>query len=58
MCILAVYTLILCSLWVSRTGSTSSDWCALQEALCKCVNTIQNNIYVCDGQLDTMLECV
>src|SRR6218665_1118489 len=28
--------------WVSRTGSTS-DWCALQEALYKCRDTIQYN---------------
>ena len=30
----------LSSLWVSRTGS-ASDWCALQEALYKCIDTIQ-----------------
>src|SRR6218665_2499528 len=30
------------SLWVSRTGS-ASDWCALQEALFKCIDTIQYN---------------
>ena len=30
------------SLWVSRTGS-ASDWCALQEALYKCIDTIQYN---------------
>src|SRR6218665_759749 len=30
------------SLWVSRTGS-ASDFCALQEALCKCIDTIQYN---------------
>src|SRR6218665_1841126 len=28
------------SLWVSRTGS-ASDWCALQESLYKCIDTIQ-----------------
>src|SRR6218665_561201 len=28
--------------WVSRTGSTS-DWCALQEALYKCIDIIQYN---------------
>jgi len=28
------------SLWVSHTGS-ASDWCALQEALYKCIDTIQ-----------------
>ena len=31
------------SLWVSRTG-TASDWCALQEVLYKCIDTIQYNI--------------
>src|SRR6218665_986905 len=30
------------SLWVSRTRS-ASDWCALQEALHKCIDTIQYN---------------
>ena len=30
------------NLWVSRTGS-ASDWCALQEALYKCIDTIQYN---------------
>src|SRR6218665_374603 len=30
------------SLWVSHTGS-ASDWCALQEALYKCIDTIQYN---------------
>src|SRR6218665_1737054 len=33
-------TILLSSLWVSRTGS-ASDWCALQEALYKCIDTIQ-----------------
>ena len=33
----------LSSLWVSRTGS-ASDWCALQEALYKCIDTIQLHI--------------
>src|SRR6218665_1767679 len=28
------------SIWVSRTGS-ASDWCALQEALYKCTDTIE-----------------
>src|SRR6218665_227706 len=28
------------SLWVPRTGS-ASDWCALQKALYKCIDTIQ-----------------
>ena len=37
-----VHDLLLSSLWVSCTGSTS-DWCALQEALYKCINTIQYN---------------
>ena len=31
---------LLSSLWVSRTGSTL-DWFALQEALYKCIDTIQ-----------------
>src|SRR6218665_3619209 len=31
---------LLSSLWVSCTGSTS-DWCALQEVLYKCIDTIQ-----------------
>src|SRR6218665_74371 len=39
-----IYTL-LSSLWVSHTGS-ASDWCALQEALCKCIDTIQYNTYL------------
>ena len=30
------------NLWVSRTGS-ASDWCALQEALYKFIDTIQYN---------------
>jgi len=33
---------LLSSLGVSRTGS-ASDWCKLQEALSKCINTIQYN---------------
>ena len=33
---------LLSSFWVSRTGS-ASDWCALQEALYKCIDTIQYN---------------
>src|SRR6218665_2428354 len=35
--------LLLSSLWVSRTGS-ASDWCALQEALYKRIDTIQYNV--------------
>src|SRR6218665_2863436 len=31
---------LLSSLWVSCTGSTS-DWCALQQVLYKCIDTIQ-----------------
>src|SRR6218665_1147072 len=31
---------LLSSLWVSRTGS-ASDWCALEDALYKCIDTIQ-----------------
>ena len=38
-----VLSRLLSSLWVSRTGS-ASDWCALQEALYKCIDTIQYNI--------------
>jgi len=30
------------TLWVSRTVS-ASGWCALQEALCKCIDTVQYN---------------
>src|SRR6218665_2534273 len=37
-----VTPLLLSSLWVSRTGS-ASDWCALQEALYKFIDTIQYN---------------
>ena len=37
---LFVLSRLLSSLWVSRTGSVS-DWCALQEALDKCIDTIQ-----------------
>src|SRR6218665_1862303 len=39
-------SILLSSLWVSHTGS-ASDWCALQEALYKCINTIQYNISHC-----------
>src|SRR6218665_549707 len=35
-------TALFSSLWVSRTGS-ASDFCALQEALYKCIGTIQYN---------------
>src|SRR6218665_2255593 len=35
-------SLLLSSLWASRTGS-ASDWIALQEALYKCIDTIQYN---------------
>src|SRR6218665_1192368 len=42
---LFVLSRLLSSLWVSRTGS-ASDWCALQEALYKFIDTIQyNTIY-------------
>src|SRR6218665_1983343 len=37
---LFVLSRLLSSLWVFRTGS-ASGWCALQEALYKCINTIQ-----------------
>src|SRR6218665_3145390 len=36
------FVLFTMPLWVSRTGS-ASDWCALREALYKCMNTIQYN---------------
>src|SRR6218665_1126847 len=39
---LFVLSSLLSSLWVSRTGS-ASDWCALQEVLYKCIDTIQYN---------------
>src|SRR6218665_1435000 len=38
----------LSALWVSRTGS-ASDWCALQKALYKCIETIQYNTIQCRG---------
>src|SRR6218665_2902721 len=38
-------------LWVSHTGSVS-DWHALQEALYKCIDTIQYNI-ACGSALST-----
>src|SRR6218665_2684430 len=37
---LFVLSRLFSSLWVSRTGS-ASHWCALQEALYKCIDTIQ-----------------
>ena len=37
-----LHELLLSSLWVSRTGS-ASDWCALQEALYTCIDTIPYN---------------
>src|SRR6218665_2241002 len=39
---LFVLSRLLSSLWVYRTGS-ASDWCALQEALYKRIDTIQYN---------------
>ena len=39
------------SLWVSRTGS-ASDWCALQEALYKCIDTIQYTIQCINALLN------
>ena len=39
---LFVLSKLLSSLWVSSTGS-ASVWCALQEALYKCIATIQYN---------------
>ena len=43
---LFVLSRLLSSLGVSRTGS-ASDWCALQAALYKCIDTIQYNILSC-----------
>src|SRR6218665_112516 len=40
---LFVLSRLFSSLWVSRTGS-ASDWCALQEALYKCIDTIRCRI--------------
>src|SRR6218665_2267503 len=37
-----VLSRLLSSFWVPRTGR-ASDWCALQEALYKCIDTIQYN---------------
>src|SRR6218665_272204 len=34
---------VISSLWVSCTGS-ASDWCALQEELYKCIDTIQYRV--------------
>jgi len=39
---------MLSSLWVSRTGS-APYWCALQEALYKCIDTIHTNYKWSDG---------
>src|SRR6218665_307140 len=39
---LFILSRLISSLWVSRTGS-ASDWCALPEALYKCIDTIQYN---------------
>src|SRR6218665_2272779 len=39
---LPIFSSLLSSLWGSRTGS-ASDWCALQEALYKFIDTIQYN---------------
>ena len=46
---LFVLSKLLSSVWVSRTEN-SSDFCALQEELCKCIDTIQYNthtLYFC-----------
>jgi len=42
---LFVLSKLFSSLWVSRNGS-ASDWCALQEALYKCIDTIQYNAFI------------
>src|SRR6218665_1579010 len=49
---LFVLSTLLSSLWVSHTGS-ASDWCALQEALYKCIDTIQYDSYIhqCENNL-------
>jgi len=39
---IGLLVLLLSSFWVSRTRSTS-DWSALQEALYKCIDTMQYN---------------
>jgi len=53
---------LLSSLLASRTGS-ASDWCALQEALYKCIDTIQyryNTIlaYTCIRTYTWIYMCV
>jgi len=45
-CLFFVLSRLPSSLWVSRTGS-ASYWCALQEALYKCIDTIQYNTACC-----------
>src|SRR6218665_991019 len=54
---LFVLSRLLSSLWVSRTGS-ASDWCALQEALYKFIDTIQYNTLTAHCQLEdeTVME--
>jgi len=44
------------SLWVSRTGS-ASDFCALQEALCKCIDTIQYNTIQYNAMQCNTIQC-
>jgi|SRR6218665_4194489 len=42
MCVRQLRLSSVLSLWVSHTGS-ASDWCARQEVLYKCIDTIQYN---------------
>src|SRR6218665_1000912 len=53
---LFVLSRLLSSLWVSRTGS-ASDWCALQEALYKFIDTIQYNIHRMHAYWPTGIQC-
>ena len=45
------------TLWVSRTGNTS-DWCALQEALYACIDTIQYISYLHRSWLLYSFRCI
>ena len=60
-----VLSRLLSSLWLSRTGS-ASDWCALQEALYNCIDTIQYNtglsrhhvMYMYDIPINLLMTCI
>src|SRR6218665_3673127 len=54
---LFVLSRLLASLWVSRTGS-ASDWCALQEALYKCINSKYNTILATCFVYDSGFVCL